>query len=440
MQQVAAPVGRREPAALAELPAAAAVTAVDADRQAAEGGCSRGVLPVDPVGRQADCGELGAGAGIVQSRLQPQEAVEPAGHAALRQRRRGQPRGAQRGGAEPARVQAVGRIEDAVHQPAGIARGLGRRRGLAVDHLDLPALAQQAVCGSRTGQARADHQRLARPGVRRAPRGGPRRHEARRVPRHRDVALAAEAGRALDREADRGQPVAHRPRRAPGRGGGAGRDQAGEPAEQLGAPQLGIARGREAVEVERIGLGLQPGQRLQRVAEDQQQLHPAALEVERVQVGRQRRPLREQLGRQRRRFAAAVHARQVRGRERVLFQRDEDQPLAALRIRPPGRPGGQEVVAQAEAGLQHHEALAALPASGQAVAAQEDMASLSEGAGGGVVDIAVVGRAGGAVGQQVDAGGGDRGSSVHRGGIVGDRGAARTGRAHLRLLPLAPAS
>ena len=55
---------------------------------------------------------------------------------------------------------------------------------------------------------------------------------------------------------------------------------------------------------------------------------------------------------------------------------DEVQPLAARRVAAPGLPGGEEVVAEAEAGFQDHEAVAPGPAPGQAVAAQEDVPRL----------------------------------------------------------------
>ena len=55
-----------------------------------------------------------------------------------------------------------------------------------------------------------------------------------------------------------------------------------------------------------------------------------------------------------------MRAGQVVAAQRVLLDADEDDPLAACRVLPPGVPGGEEVVAQAEARLQHDEALAAL--------------------------------------------------------------------------------
>jgi hypothetical protein len=81
----------------------------------------------------------------------------------------------------------------------------------------------------------------------------------------------------------------------------------------------------------------------------------------------------------------------------VLLHGDEDQALAALRIVTPGGPGGQEVVAQAEAGFQDDEAGAALPAPGQAVALQEDVPCLGEGTVAGVIDVLEARRPGQAV-------------------------------------------
>ena len=74
-----------------------------------------------------------------------------------------------------------------------------------------------------------------------------------------------------------------------------------------------------------------------------------------------------------------------------------------------------EIKKQHQAGLQDHEALAALPAPGQAVAGQEDVLRLREGAGGGVVDVAVVGRARRAVGVERELGGGEGGGRRHQG-------------------------
>ena len=86
----------------------------------------------------------------------------------------------------------------------------------------------------------------------------------------------------------------------------------------------------------------------------------------------------------------------------MLLDRDEVQPLAARRVVAPGGPGGEEVVAQAEAGLEDREALAAAPARGQLVAGQEHLLGLRIGAAARVVEIVEGGRAGGAGVAEVD--------------------------------------
>jgi hypothetical protein len=57
----------------------------------------------------------------------------------------------------------------------------------------------------------------------------------------------------------------------------------------------------------------------------------------------------------------------------------------------PGLQRGEEIEAEAEAGLEDDEAGAVAPALRQAVAGEEDMAGLGQAAGAGVVDVAVGG-------------------------------------------------
>ena len=73
--------------------------------------------------------------------------------------------------------------------------------------------------------------------------------------------------------------------------------------------------------------------------------------------------------------------------ERMLLDRYVVQPAAALRIAPPRLPGGEEVEAEAEAGLEDDEALAARPACGERIALQEDVLGLLEPARCAVVDV-----------------------------------------------------
>src|SRR5436853_1270024 len=86
----------------------------------------------------------------------------------------------------------------------------------------------------------------------------------------------------------------------------------------------------------------------------------------------------------------------------MLFHRDEVQPAAARRVAPPGLPGGEEIEAEAEAGLEDHEALAAAPALRQAIAGEEDVPGLLRPPGGAVIHVAELLRPGRAVGGELE--------------------------------------
>ena len=73
--------------------------------------------------------------------------------------------------------------------------------------------------------------------------------------------------------------------------------------------------------------------------------------------------------------------------KRMFFDRYVVQPPAASRIAPPRLPGGEEVEAEAEAGFEDDEALAAGPAPGKRIALQEDVFGLLEPARCAVVDV-----------------------------------------------------
>ncbi len=75
--------------------------------------------------------------------------------------------------------------------------------------------------------------------------------------------------------------------------------------------------------------------------------------------------------------------------ERMVFDGNEMQVLAVLRILTPGLPGGEEVETEAEAVFQDDEAFAAPPALRQSVAGNEHGARLAEAAGSGGVDVVV---------------------------------------------------
>src|SRR2546422_1015946 len=87
----------------------------------------------------------------------------------------------------------------------------------------------------------------------------------------------------------------------------------------------------------------------------------------------------------------------------MLFQRDEVQPAATRRVAPPGLPGGEEIEAEAEAGLEDHEALAAGPALRQAIAGEEHVPGLRRPPGGAVIHVAELLRPGRAVGGELQA-------------------------------------
>src|SRR5207302_4244571 len=85
---------------------------------------------------------------------------------------------------------------------------------------------------------------------------------------------------------------------------------------------------------------------------------------------------------------AGMHDPEIGKRERMLLHRDEMELAAARRVAPPRLPGGEEIEAEAEAGLEDHEALATGPALGQAIAGEEDVPGLLRSAGGAVVNVA----------------------------------------------------
>ena len=77
--------------------------------------------------------------------------------------------------------------------------------------------------------------------------------------------------------------------------------------------------------------------------------------------------------------------------ERVTFERQNVQPLAAVRVAPPRIPDRQEVVAEAEAGFEHDKPAAAAPAFGQTVAFEQDIFGRHERPAERVIHIAMLG-------------------------------------------------
>src|SRR5713226_7323057 len=72
----------------------------------------------------------------------------------------------------------------------------------------------------------------------------------------------------------------------------------------------------------------------------------------------------------------------------MLLDRDVVQARRARGVAPPRLPGGEEIQAEAEAGLEDHEALSPGPALWEVISLQKDMPGLSGAAGGAVVDVA----------------------------------------------------
>src|SRR5882672_3057687 len=92
---------------------------------------------------------------------------------------------------------------------------------------------------------------------------------------------------------------------------------------------------------------------------------------------------------------------------RMLFNRNKMETPAARGIAAPRLPGGEEVEAEAEAGLEDDEALAPAPPGRELISIQENEASLFQPSGGAVVDVAERLRVGNAV-PEFRAGGNER--------------------------------
>ena len=197
----------------------------------------------------------------------------------------------------------------------------------------------------------------------------------------------------LDLEPGRRQAIADRPRDRPSRGRRVG---GGDPCHRLEQPRLphpGVARRGKAVEEEGVDTGNQLGQPVTDVAEGEEQLHPTGVEAQAMQVASERRPSRGELGRERRQTLASRFGCEVGALQRPGLDREEVQLRRAFAIVAPGLPGREEVVAEAEAGLEHDELLASAPARRQRVAGEEDLAGLGQRALTRVIDVTELGRA-----------------------------------------------
>ena len=259
-------LARHQPAAVRVVPAATG------EREPAA--CGRGIAtePVNEIRRQATGTQQPGGARVVESWFEAQEAIERAVQLAAGQQRRHRARHPQRAGPQQPCVGAVIGMQRRVHQSGRVARGrLGRRRQ-RIDHRAAPANARKCRRSGAAGQTGANDQRLVRVGrCRLQPAGRRRRAEMRRVLGHRHLELGGEAGGGLDAKAGRRQALAQAMRGAPGGQRGAWRSQARQPFHQPWLPHRGVARRREAVEVEGIDPRQQLGQQLLDVAEAEDQ-------------------------------------------------------------------------------------------------------------------------------------------------------------------------
>ncbi len=218
-----------------------------------------------------------------QLRLEAQQAVGPARHAAGQRSACGRGHPQRRRTVQP-RVRAVVAHHRTVEEAGGVAGGLGSGLGVAIDHGAGDALAGECRGTHRARQSAADDQRVAGRLGRHRAAGRRRRDEARCIAGQRDVALAAAADRGMHDEAGALQAVAHRAGRAPGGGSGAGGGQSSEHREHAAVPHRRVARRCEAIEVEGVDARHQCACPGLHIAERQQQVHTAAVEFEAVQV------------------------------------------------------------------------------------------------------------------------------------------------------------
>ena len=271
---------------------------------------------------------------------------------------------------------SVAAMDDAVEHAGGVARRLACERGVAFeDERACTALGERtrerAACESRADDddvGAAVGGGRARSHARRSPAQRWARREARREAGARDVALAAAAGRALDRESGGREAVTHRARRAPGRDRRIGGSEPRHRLEQRARPTSpDCARERS-----RRGRTRRPRRRAAAARHRRRRTRAAARPRPssnaircRLQVSAGQRHASSAASGARR--VVAREAREARLRRRRLLDRDEVELAAALRIGAPCRPRREEVVADAEAGLEDDEAIAAAPAPGERV-------------------------------------------------------------------------
>ncbi len=266
-----------------------------------------------------------------------------------------------------------------------VARRRLCRRSSAFQHGDRHAALRQRMRGCSARHPGADDGDVpGRCGFN--PAGCAREARAQAVP------LAAVAGALVAHEASLRQALAHQRRHRVGGGHGAGLRQPRQRLEQPGLPQVGVAVRREAVEIKGVDPGLQLRQAVRRIAQQQGELHPSAVERNPVEARHQHRPVRPQRARKRGVLRPLrMQARQIISLEGMFLDRQEMQPVRPPGIGPPGRPGHQEIQAGAKTGFQDRENRASPPSLRQAATLQEHMERLPRAAVGGMVDVAVGG-------------------------------------------------
>ncbi len=279
---------------------------------------------------------------------------------------------------------------------------------------DLPAARGEALRDQRAREARADDDRAAANAM------GRRALALAMAGEH--LALVAEALALVDAEPGAGQRGAHAARHRPGGERGPGDGHPRELAHHLGGPHLGIPRGGESVQEERVRACLQLRQQLARVARHQRELHAPAVELQAVEARDRGRPDRDE---SRGEGAQLLERREGLGEvlrgEGMALDRDEMQPRGSLRVGAERVPRGEEVEPEAEAGLEDGERVTPAPAPRQAVPREEDVAGLGEPAGCGVVRVLEPGREGHAQGGALELRGGDADGSAGHGGMIPPR-------------------
>ena len=168
--------------------------------------------------------------------------------------------------------------------------------------------------------------------------------------------LPAVAGDALDLESGGDERIAHGRSGRPGRERSTRAGEARNRTHRRFVPHRRVAGGREAVEKDRVGRHPQPAHHARCIAQAQVQHGVGIVELDRVHPGQSERPARTQargvggVGAER-----LVHAREVRARERVRFDRNEMQAQPRGRDVAPGRERLEEIQPGAETEFEHRE-------------------------------------------------------------------------------------